>query len=125
MREERRSLMRRWKALGADPVSQGLLPRNTAEMNEGESLPQRPGEQPRKVGPKEVTWSEIFLGSRETRSSLTQRLQKVTAGIKESFTQLTPNSTPSSRGSEEQTAAEEKELEELSRLWSSASKESS
>lgn len=119
VQEERQGLLRRWKALGSDPVAQGLLPRDAT------SAATEWIEQGRTVGPKEVTWSEIFLGNRETRSSLADRFRKVTAGIKESFDQLTPKSTPSSREREEETsAAEEKELAELSRLWSTASKES-
>ncbi|EST09333.1 hypothetical protein PSEUBRA_000926 [Kalmanozyma brasiliensis GHG001] len=119
VQEERLALLRRWKALGSDPVAQGLLP------SDGPSATTGSIEQSRTVGPKEVTWSEIFLGNRETRSSLAERFRKVTAGIKESFDQLTPTSTPSSREKEEQTsAAEEKELAELSQLWSTASKES-
>lgn len=118
--EERESLIRRWRALGLDPVHEKLLspnPNATEEQAGTKSV----FSQTRAVGPKEITWSEIFLGSKEKRSSLTERWQKVTAGISDSFTQLNPNT---SRSQTNTSAEEEKELEELSRLWSSLSKQS-
>lgn len=127
LKDERESLLRRWKALGLDPVSARLLPpvpRNTragvdgeAKMGKVEGEKEQDAEKSR-IALKQVTWSEIFLGSKEKRSSLTQRWQKVTAGIKESFT--FNNTAPTQTTTTEE---EQNELEELSKLWSKALKE--
>lgn len=131
VKDEREALVRRWRAVGLDPVQARLIPQDgsssqsestvvTAESHATGSEGSR-----RRVGPKEVTWSEIFLGSKEKRSSLTERWQKVTAGIRDSFTQLTPGQEPaSSRTDQGKTSQEEdKELEELSKLWSQYTKQ--
>ncbi|TKY88693.1 hypothetical protein EX895_002324 [Sporisorium graminicola] len=117
--DEREALLRRWKALGLDPMpflsSSSAAPATTTQ----EELTT----QPRKVGPSDVTWSEIFLGNKETRSTLKQRWQKVTAGIKDSFGQL---SLSSNKPSQDQSKDEEdEELQQLSQLWSEFSKQSS
>ncbi|CCF50935.1 hypothetical protein NDA11_003128 [Ustilago hordei] len=120
-KEERAVLMRRWRALGTDPVREKLLPQSRqGESVEGAERVLEGGVgEGKRLGPKEVTWSEIFLGSKEKRSSLTERWKKVTAGIKDSFTLNTNSTPPETRTTEE----EEKELEQLSKLWSSATKE--
>lgn len=115
--EEKAALQRRWKALGLSP--RGLL----ASSNEQESISQ-PDLPSVVVGPKEVSWSEIFLGNRDTRSSLTQRWRKVTAGIKESFNQLNPQSPTSGQVEEQVSIRDEEELEQLSKMWSDLQKSS-
>lgn len=107
--EEREALRRRWRSVGVNPMEQGLLPRGIGEREkEGEV-----GEVGEGKARGEVTWGEIFLGSKEKRSSLTERWQKVTSGIRDSF-------TLQSRSQDGPTAEEEeKDLEELSKLWSS------
>lgn len=127
VKEDRESLVRRWRAIGLDPFHQGLIaPDSNLRAEVGLEVGSEGGkeESMRAVGPREVTWGEIFLGSKEKRSSLTERWQKVTRGIKESFSQLNPQSSPSPTADTSTTKQEEKELEELSRLWASASKES-
>ncbi|SJX64829.1 uncharacterized protein SRS1_15258 [Sporisorium reilianum f. sp. reilianum] len=117
--EEREALLRRWKAVGLDPVSRGLMSRLSGGAS---AVEEESGEEARKVGPRDVTWSEIFLGSKESRSTLTQRWHKVTAGIKDSFSQLNLSSskTPEAHSKE----GDEEELQQLSQLWSEFSKSS-
>lgn len=128
--EERETLVRRWRALGLDPIAKGVLSRspNSTPSSSGASVAKAETAEllPRVNGPKEVTWGEIFLGSKEKRSSLTERWQKVTAGIKHSFTSLNPKQEGNARVEEEVKTSEEeeKELEELAKLWSSYSKQS-
>ncbi|SPO29650.1 uncharacterized protein UTRI_05472 [Ustilago trichophora] len=136
--EERETLVRRWRALGLDPIAKGVLSRSpnstpsssssSSSSSSGASVgkAETPELIPRVNGPKEVTWGEIFLGSKEKRSSLTERWQKVTAGIKDSFTSLNPTQQGNDRVKEEAETSEEeeKELEELAKLWSSYSKQS-
>lgn len=107
--EELDSLVRRWRAVGVNPFDQGLLPASYR--------PHSHSTDEARVGPKEVAWSEILLGSPENRTSLTQRWQQVTAGIRESF------SHPGSTQSHPDSSDDDKELEELGRLWSSISKQ--
>ncbi|ETS62311.1 hypothetical protein PaG_03388 [Moesziomyces aphidis] len=107
--DELDSLVRRWRAVGVNPFDQGLLP--ASYRPDSHSTDELRG------GPKEVAWSEILLGSPEKRTSLTQRWQQVTAGIRASF------SHPGSTQHPPDTPDDDKELEELGRLWSSLSKQ--
>ncbi|CDU22277.1 uncharacterized protein SPSC_00907 [Sporisorium scitamineum] len=118
--DDREALLRRWKAIGLDPLAQGLL---SSTSRESSRIQEEDREQVRRVGPRDVTWSEIFLGNKESRSTLTQRWQKVTAGIKDSFNQLNPSS--SKVLDDHLKAEQEEELQQLSQLWSEFSKQSS
>ncbi|GAC98048.1 flavin containing amine oxidase [Pseudozyma hubeiensis SY62] len=117
IQEESESLHRRWKALGLNP--RGILA-STTPTAEPETQEERPS-----VGPKQVSWSEIFLGNRETRSTLTDRWQKVTAGIKDSFSSLNLTSAPHPDTDEQQSIQDQEELQQLSQLWSAELQKSS
>lgn len=122
--DDRAALLRRWKAVGVDPTAHGLMSSDPRSDSTSDPAREERSASPSKVGPRDVTWSEIFLGNRESRSTLTQRWQKVTAGIRDSFTQLNPSSTRTPANDAKQQDDDE-ELQHLSQLWSEFSKQSS
>ena len=118
IQEQHAALARRWKSLGLNP-HEYLASTTTPRQSISYSVI------PEVVGPKQVSWSEIFLGDPQTRSSLTQRWHKVTAGIKESFATLNPASTTTSTHAQAQLSDQEHdELQQLSQLWSDLQKSS-
>ncbi|PWZ00046.1 hypothetical protein BCV70DRAFT_200219 [Testicularia cyperi] len=74
------------------------------------------------LGPREITWSEIFFGSKQSRSSLRENWARVATGIRDSFASLrlgldSDQTRPSLQQSQHLAEQERKELESLQYEW--------
>lgn len=104
--EEEQALIRRLNSIGLDPRMYGFtLP---ALQQSADATPQPP---------REISWSDIFFGNKESRSSITEKWTKVTAGLRKSLFASSTISPGSHADSDHQ---EQEELANLQREWQTA-----